>query len=471
MEALNIASKLIPHRKLENNGAAIVLIHGFSGDAAETWGRFPALLASDQRINSWDIYCLGYSSRLSIDLVGLWSADPELDKIALYLRTDMRHSDLAQYKALALIAHSMGGLVVQRALLDDKDLRARVSHVFLFGTPSNGLAKASFLTFLKRQVRDMAHDSPFIKGLREQWRQQFSAKLGKSLPFKFLAVAGDRDEFVPGVSSIGPFPQDDYPEAVAVVLGNHLQIVKPESANDLSVQLVVSGLVGQAAPSGPRSSADVAIESRDFQRAVELLEPHRDELDDTAFAKLVLALENIGRQQDAIRLLEQQKRKSTDVMGVLAGRLKRRWLVERRAADAERARELYATAFQTAEAANDSEQAYYHGINVAFMDLAYGKDLNATREMARKVLAHCANAAAKTQTSENKRWRLATEGQAHLLLGETEAALQSYHEAVQLKPKPRELASTYEQTVLVTGLVGDEELAKRLETIFRGGGV
>jgi hypothetical protein len=76
--------------------------------------------------------------------------------------------------------------------LDDKDLRARVSHVFLFGTPSNGLVKASFLTFLKRQVRDMARDSPFIKGLREQWRQQFSAKLGKSLPFKFLAVAGFR---------------------------------------------------------------------------------------------------------------------------------------------------------------------------------------------------------------------------------------------------------------------------------------
>jgi hypothetical protein len=50
----------------------------------------------------------------------------------------------------------MGGLAVQRALLDDKGLRNRTSHLFLFGTPCGGLIKASLVRVLNPQLRDMA---------------------------------------------------------------------------------------------------------------------------------------------------------------------------------------------------------------------------------------------------------------------------------------------------------------------------
>ena len=55
-----------------------------------------------------------------------------------------------------VVGHSFGGLIAQRALVDHEDLALKTSHVFLFGTPSAGLEKATGFSFFKRQVRDMA---------------------------------------------------------------------------------------------------------------------------------------------------------------------------------------------------------------------------------------------------------------------------------------------------------------------------
>lgn len=443
----------VDHR---NSGkeAAIVFIHGFSGDPQKTWGSFPGLLIADERIAAWDIFSLGYATSIAPDLRGIWSADPPLVSLADLLRTAAGLPPLNAYKGLALIAHSMGGLIVQRALVDNQDFTARASHIFVYGTPSAGLAKASPFKFWKRQVRDMARGSLFIEDLRDRWTAKF---VRGSLPFVFWAVAGDRDEFVPRTSSIDPFPEDQR----AVVPGDHLEIVKPSKAKDLSLQLVLKGLIGDAAPAGPWNSARVAVESREFHRAVRLLEPHKGELDDQALVQLALALEGIGRQRDAIKVLEEQGRSNTDAMGVLAGRLKRRWLVERRRADAERAWELYKKAFALAVKASDSPQAFYHGINVAFMELAYRGDHAAAKRMARKVLNHCARA-------PREKWRLATEGEARLMLGETDGAIESYQQAVQARPTPRELCSMYQQAIRIATLVGDKSAAERLEAIFRG---
>ena len=47
-----------------------------------------------------------------------------------------RETELAGYERLVLVAHSLGGLVIQRALLDDQELLQKVKRVFLFATPS-----------------------------------------------------------------------------------------------------------------------------------------------------------------------------------------------------------------------------------------------------------------------------------------------------------------------------------------------
>ena len=207
--------QLIEHRR-QRHKAAVIMIHGFGGDAAATWGLFPTLLAAEPALASWDIYSIGYSTSLAFDLAGIWSADPELITLGGLLNTVTDVPPLDGYEVLAMMAHSMGGLLLQKALLASPALRKRVSHVLLFGTPSAGLEKASPFNFWKRQVRDMGSRSPFITGLRSQW----SADIGGKTPFTFLAIGGDRDEFVPRSSSLDPFPESQQ----RVVYGNHLEI-------------------------------------------------------------------------------------------------------------------------------------------------------------------------------------------------------------------------------------------------------
>jgi hypothetical protein len=429
-----------------------VFIHGFSGRPQTTWADFPELLAADPRLDGWDVYSLGYTTTTFLDLAGLWKADPSIVTLSDGLRTTLGLPDFKRYRAIALIAHSMGGLVVQRSLVDDPSIVSRTTHVLLFGTPNAGLAKANFFRFWKRSLDDMAEGGSFVRGLRERWEGQFGSKP----PFQLWAVAGDQDEFVPPRSSIEPFPF-----AVRhVVVGDHLSMVKPQSVQHPSVQLVLGGLVGQAAPGGPASSARSALERQGFYATIERLEKVEG-LDERGLVELALALEGVGRSDDAIVKLEQQiQPEYLDARGVLAGRVKRRWRVTSRRSDCEKARELYAEALNLAIAASRWDQAYYHAINVAYLDLAAG-DQTAARNMANQVLEFCAQAPAT-------RWRSATEGEAYLLLGEGDRSVEHYrHAAASHGVTPRELDSMYQQAMQVASLVNDANAARQLEEVLR----
>lgn len=403
----DLDSKLTAHRSNPANRAALVFVHGFLGDAATTWQKFPGLLQQEPKLDGWDVLSLGYATNLRLDLAGIWSADPPIDRVSKLLGTHIISGELRRYESLGILAHSMGGLAVQRAVLDEQQARARVGHVFLFGTPSGGLMKASLASFFKRQLRDMSHGGPFIQDLRTRWEQAFGA-MDHQHPFKLTVATGERDEFVPPESSLAPFPSERFPDVtLAVVPGNHLQIVKPEKLDDLSVRLVVNTLAGSSAPAGQWNSAYVAVEQRRFQSAIDTLEPHKAELDAAGLVQLALALEGVGRGKEALDLLETQGSNDTDAMGVLAGRIKRRWVNQHLEADARKARELYASAYDTSVGRKDWAQAYYHGINVAFFDLAWKKDQSAAEAMAKRVLVHCADAKAGELPKDSK-WRLAT---------------------------------------------------------------
>jgi tetratricopeptide (TPR) repeat protein len=244
------------------------------------------------------------------------------------------------------------------------------------------------------------------------------------------------------------------------VPGNHLEIVKPASAQNLSVQLALDVIAGGSTPGGLRSAAKLAIESREFAKAIDILWPHRHELDEQGLVDLALALEQSGRTQDAIEVLKGYRKDDLDAMGVLAGRWKRTWLAQRRRADAEEAMRLYAQGFDQAEARGRDDQAYYHGINLAFMQLAYLSDLVAARQTAERVLMHC------TKGKPNL-WSAATEGEASLILGQTERALSSYQKAIDYKPQPRQVDSMYQQAARIADLIGDEQALRALPALFQ----
>lgn len=449
---------LVPYR-MAANPVAVVFVHGFRGRPDKTWGKFPALLAADQRLREWDIHSVGYPTKLVLDLLTFWARDPSIRLLAQRFVAMLDIPPLDQYKRVAVIAHSMGGLVAQRALLDAPERPRRVSHLVMFGSPSAGLTAASlfgrtFLAHRKQQISDLAPGGAFITSHRNDWSRRF----GNGSPFTCLAVAGERDSFVPAESSLEPFP----PSQRHVVAGDHRSLVKPSDPNHMSVQLVLKAIVGGAALAGPWNSARVAVEMGQFVDAIERFGGDPSALDDSALGQLALALEKQGRGDEAIAMLEEQGRTDNDIKGILAGRLKRRWLLTRQRADAERALALYEEGLVEAKKASRPEQALYHGINVAFLRLAFRQDRAGAQEMAKEVLGHCAAA-------PEDQWSAATEGEAYLLLGKPERALEHYQADVAREPTPRQLESTFDQATFVVGLIGTKSIAARLDAVFRAG--
>jgi pimeloyl-ACP methyl ester carboxylesterase len=447
------------------NETAIVFVHGFTGDVAKTWKRIPEFLQADPRLNEWDSLGVGYQSNRRFDLTGLWSSDARLEEIANMLHA---RPELSRYKRLAFIAHSMGGLVVQQALVSYEDLRNRTSHVVLFGTPSGGLTKAGFASFWKRQIQNMDASGQFIKALREKWT---ALKLDSAPPFVFVAVAGETDQFVPPESSLGRFPQSKGD----VIPGNHLTMLDAESAEAPCVQKILRILCKDTAPQGARSAAKVAIETGEFADVIRRIWPNRDsnpnqfpaKLDDYGAVQLAIALEKTGDSAAALGVLKNHKPKGTDVLGVLAGRLKRRWWLTSNADDLEDARKLYQGAYDQAVAKNppDHDQAYYHGINLAYLAVASQRDFNSARTMAAKVLDHVA----KASDPGLKRWQPATEGDALMILERAEGAMVKHREAAAQQLKPWEASSMEEQALRVADICGlDKPYRDKLANAYEG---
>jgi predicted ATPase/class 3 adenylate cyclase len=252
---------------------AVVFIHGFLGRADTTWGDFPHLLMHEPSLNDWDVFGVGYNTGLRMDITGLWAHNADLRVLGYYLRTTLAHSPLDAYSHLALIAHSMGGLVAQHALIDDRT-RERVSHLILFGTPSAGARKAIFARHIHAQARDMSEASPFISALREAW-----ADFLPRSTIDLRIVAAEQDAFVPPSSSLSPFPES----VRYVVPGSHSSMVKPKGPDSLSFQIVLNALVGREPMMGlVNTQATHTFLFTSIEGSTERWERHPAEMSDAA---------------------------------------------------------------------------------------------------------------------------------------------------------------------------------------------
>jgi tetratricopeptide (TPR) repeat protein len=381
----------------------------------------------------------------------VWSADPELPIVATMFRTELSMTPLDRYESLALIAHSMGGLVAQQALLDDPLLVGRVRHLILFGTPSGGLRKASWVKMWKRQLRNMAQEGEFVTNLRRTWASSFA----DPAPFNLMTIAGSKDQFVPPESSLEPFAR----RLRYVVPGDHLSMVKPDKPEAESVRLVVSTLTRDQRQPPPESPTLRMAAEQPSTNVAPLIQQRGDTLTEPEVVEAALAYERSGKRAKAIALLERYQSLGTDVQGTLAGRIKRLWIEDEGDHYAQRALDLYQHALRQAEANHDHKQIYYHAINVAFLRFVAFGQRDAARDMAELALRHC------TLSSEDV-WSVATRAEAHLYKDDRKTALRLYGKVPLMLPEPWQLASTSLQAGRVALKLDDPALADELEQIF-----
>ena len=427
---------------------AVVFLHGFSGDRDDTWDRLPGLLGTV--VSDWDIYTLGYATTFRPDLLGVWSADPDLPILATMLKTQARIAPLRRYRSIALVAHSMGGLVVQRALVDDPELDRRTDKVVLFGTPSAGLRKASWVFFWKRQLRNMARGSEFITELRRDWDARFEPEPG----FDFMVVAGERDQFVPSESSLAPFPRHVH----HVVPGDHLSMVRAADSDSPSVRLLMSAL--SDVPVAQETTAPLALAAEvPDATALTQIEARGDEMSQQEVVRAALALEQNGKRDEAMALLQRYQTLGTDVQGTLAGRIKRLWIGNEDPGFAQHALALYEEALDTARKIGDRSQVYYHSINVAFLEFVAFDRVERAREMAELALENAS-------LDKENAWSVATQAEANLYLGKRDLAVDLYHRTLEFNTEPWERASMALQAAQIASKLEDRQLADRLEDIF-----
>jgi len=120
-------SRVMLHSQEETKGA-VVFVHGWGGTAVDTWGGFPGLVRTSSALAGWDVFFFGYPSRehstafcaakfqqFARDLL----VEPDRHLIQPSLEEGVVvFKPRGTFSRVLVCAHSMGAVVVRRALLE-----------------------------------------------------------------------------------------------------------------------------------------------------------------------------------------------------------------------------------------------------------------------------------------------------------------------------------------------------------------
>jgi hypothetical protein len=117
---------------------ALVYVHGVTGDMVGTWtasnGKtfFDLVNENDATKGKADAFVFGFPSHFF--KAGSFDIREAANRLHLQLKTQ----GVLDYPAIVFVAHSMGGLVVMRELLTNRDILPKVPVVVFYATPMEG---------------------------------------------------------------------------------------------------------------------------------------------------------------------------------------------------------------------------------------------------------------------------------------------------------------------------------------------
>ena len=166
----NRACAALPCKQAEH---AIVFVHGLTG-SRETWQHanqtyWPKLISDDDKMSEFDVFRIDYDSFAR-------GESPDVDAIDDLFYDQLKR--LVDYKSITFIAHSLGGLIVQRYLqhvnnLDTHIMLNKYRIVILLGTPSEGSDLARYAEWLSK--------NPTLRILKDYKGNDYLKLLGKQM--------------------------------------------------------------------------------------------------------------------------------------------------------------------------------------------------------------------------------------------------------------------------------------------------
>ncbi|MFJ8164192.1 alpha/beta fold hydrolase [Streptomyces sp. NPDC096136] len=243
-----------------NGRLGVVLVHGFAS-GPDTWDALRERIAEDASLSFVDTLAFSYDT--GVVRINPLKVRPSLsmaaDSLKEYLRTDTGTSS----RPLVLVAHSMGGLIVQRYLqrmLADglgREL-ARIRRVVLLACPNDGselmlsLRRSLFGAKSAQEGELRPLDDQVAETRRVILRDVVyaTAATERTCPIPFDVYAGESDGIVRFSSARSAFPD------TAVLPGDHFGILKartPEHRTFTTLRRLIRE--ARTAPRGPAAGA------------------------------------------------------------------------------------------------------------------------------------------------------------------------------------------------------------------------
>ena len=404
-------------RETEGANNLLLFVHGFTGEASDTFGIIPELLSKESKMDGWDMRPLGYTRPVQPELgKDIWAAGIDVDKIAMYLSSNIKNK-FKNYDRIAIVAHSLGGLAVQKAILELKpEQRERISHLIMFGTPSKGIDPEQVAKKWNNKYKEMSGDGPLITKLRSDWSETFK----DGMPFKLKVAAATDDDIVSVKSCHGPFAD----EVKEFVDNDHFRMVKPEDENDDAYNLILNTLTDNEFSNEYTNKEEINLLLGKYDLVVKDLLPRLNELDKKGIRQLIFALEGLDRQEEAVKILNEHPvaKDNSDLIGILGGRHKREYLKSYSDKEGQAAINYYSKALGMAEEAGNKGQIYYHAINLAFMSIVKDEDED-------EMIRYAEQALEAAEASRNNLWKYATVAEANMYLDNMDKAKEYYEMA------------------------------------------
>lgn len=146
--------------------AAILFVHGLSGDSEETWGMFPRLIMGSSLGQNFDVVSYGYSSNIFMP------KSPDISSLVGEF-SSFCQSELRQYEIIIIISHSLGSVLVNGMLLkfEEEKIKTKkyLSHLMITPAFFGGTKWANLS--LSKTARQLLKDSTPLKNMHDNWKK------------------------------------------------------------------------------------------------------------------------------------------------------------------------------------------------------------------------------------------------------------------------------------------------------------